>query len=90
MTLKIGIIKETASGERRVALDPPTAAKLVQAGHKVIVETGAGTESGHPDEAWADCEIASDAATVAAGPHTGRCRPRYGRYRPACALPGFQ
>jgi H+-translocating NAD(P) transhydrogenase subunit alpha len=65
MTLKIGIIKETASGERRVALDPPTAAKLVQAGHKVIVETGAGTESGHPDEAWADCEIASDAATVA-------------------------
>ena len=65
MTLKIGIVKETAPGERRVALDPPTAAKLVAAGHQVIVETGAGTESGHPDEAWADCEIASDAAGVA-------------------------
>lgn len=65
MTLKIGIVKESASGERRVALDPPTAAKLVQAGHKVIVETGAGTESGHPDESWADCEMVSDAGSVA-------------------------
>ena len=65
MTLKIGIVKESASGERRVALDPPTAARLIQAGHKVIVETGAGTESGHPDEAWTDCEIASEATAVA-------------------------
>jgi H+-translocating NAD(P) transhydrogenase subunit alpha len=65
MTLKIGIIKETASGERRVALDPPTASKLIQAGHKVIVESGAGTESGHPDDAWTDCDIAADAAAVA-------------------------
>ena len=65
MTLKIGIVKESASGERRVALDPPTAAKLIQAGHQVVVETGAGIESGHPDESWGDCNMADSAAAVA-------------------------
>ncbi|QOC21716.1 NAD(P) transhydrogenase subunit alpha [Wenzhouxiangella sp. AB-CW3] len=65
MTLKIGIVKETASGERRVALDPPTAAKLTQAGHQVLVESGAGSESGHPDESWGDCEIVAGATDVA-------------------------
>ena len=65
MTVSIGIIKETASGERRVALDPPTAAKLIQAGHSILVESGAGVESGHPDEAWADCEILGDATSIA-------------------------
>ncbi len=65
MTVQIGIIKETAPGERRVALDPPTAAKLTQAGHSVLVESGAGVESGPPDEAWGDCEILGDAASVA-------------------------
>lgn len=65
MTLKIGILTETASGERRVALDPPTAAKLIQAGHQVLIQSGAGTESGHPDEAWGDCKIVDDAGTLA-------------------------
>lgn len=60
MTLKIGIVKESASGERRVALDPPTAAKLTQAGHQVLVERSAGVESGHPDDSWKDCEIVED------------------------------
>jgi len=65
MTVSIGIIKETAPGERRVALDPPTAAKLIQGGHSVLVETEAGVESGHPDDAWTDCEILGDATSVA-------------------------
>jgi H+-translocating NAD(P) transhydrogenase subunit alpha len=65
MTVSIGIIKETAPGERRVALDPPTAAKLIQAGHSVLVESGAGVESGHPDEAWGECEILDDVTSVA-------------------------
>lgn len=65
MTLKIGIVKETASGERRVALDPPTADKLTQAGQEVLLQSGAGTESGHPDEAWGDCEIIDEADDLA-------------------------
>ncbi len=66
MTVTIGIVRETAPAERRVALDPPTAAKLLGAGHKVLVETGAGTEAGHPDDSWGDCEIKATAAEVAA------------------------
>lgn len=65
MSVCIGIIRETAPGERRVALDPPTAAKLTNAGHKVLIESGAGTESGHPDSAWGDCEVLDSAAAVA-------------------------
>lgn len=64
MSVCIGVITETAPGERRVALDPPTAAKLVQAGHKVLIQSGAGNESGHPDSAWGDCEIRPTAEAV--------------------------
>ena len=41
--------KEVASGERRVALVPEVAAKLVKAGHRVCVETEAGEEAGVTD-----------------------------------------
>ena len=69
MSISIGIIKESADGERRVALDPPTADKLAQAGHKILVQAGAGTEAGHPDSAWKNAEIVKDAATLA-----GQCQ----------------
>ncbi len=69
MTISIGIIKETAPGERRVALDPPTVAKLAKAGHKIFVESGAGTEAGHPDDSWGDAEIVADAKSLA-----GQCQ----------------
>ena len=64
MTVSIGIITETAPGERRVALDPPTAAKLIAAGHRVSVQSGAGVESGHPDSAWGDSKICPTAEAV--------------------------
>ncbi len=66
MTVCIGIITETAHGERRVALDPPTAAKLTAAGHRVVVQSGAGVEAGHPDSSWESCEVVADAAAVVA------------------------
>jgi len=47
--MKLGVPKETVAGERRVALVPDTVAKLVKAGHEVVVESGAGVESGFPD-----------------------------------------
>ncbi|MGY6629980.1 MAG: NAD(P) transhydrogenase subunit alpha [Wenzhouxiangella sp.] len=61
MSIRIGVSKESARGERRVALDPPTAAKLRGAGHEVILEPGAGAQAGHPDPVWA--ESASVAAS---------------------------
>ncbi|MDQ3171782.1 MAG: Re/Si-specific NAD(P)(+) transhydrogenase subunit alpha [Acidobacteriota bacterium] len=48
-TLTIGVPKETAPGERRVALVPAVIAPLKKAGFDVIVERGAGSAAGFPD-----------------------------------------
>ncbi|HXH63773.1 MAG TPA: Re/Si-specific NAD(P)(+) transhydrogenase subunit alpha [Gemmatimonadales bacterium] len=50
--MKLGVPKELAPGERRVALVPETAGKLIKAGHQVVMESGAGAEAGFPDEAY--------------------------------------
>ena len=48
----VGVPKETAPGERRVALVPETAGRLAKAGHQVVVEAGAGAAAGFPDAAY--------------------------------------
>jgi NAD(P) transhydrogenase subunit alpha len=50
--LKVAIPKETAPDERRVALVPDTAAKLIAASLEVSVESGAGAAAYIPDEAY--------------------------------------
>jgi proton-translocating NAD(P)+ transhydrogenase subunit alpha len=50
--MKVGVPKETAVHERRVALVPEVAGRLVKAGHTIIIEGGAGLEAGFPDEAY--------------------------------------
>jgi alanine dehydrogenase len=47
--MDIGIPRETRPGEHRVALAPWGVKSLVQQGHRVWVETGAGAAAGHPD-----------------------------------------
>ncbi|HVJ07503.1 MAG TPA: Re/Si-specific NAD(P)(+) transhydrogenase subunit alpha [Acidisarcina sp.] len=49
----LGIVKETASGETRVALLPDYIKTLVAQGIDVVVEQGAGVASGALDEAYA-------------------------------------
>jgi proton-translocating NAD(P)+ transhydrogenase subunit alpha len=49
--MRIGIPKETAPGERRVAMVPDVAKRLTGAGHEVLVERGAGVEAAIPDAA---------------------------------------
>ncbi len=51
--MRIGIPKETAAGERRVAMAPDVARRLVGAGHEVLIERGAGVEAAIPDDAFA-------------------------------------
>ena len=51
--MRIGVPKEIVPGERRVALVPDGVARLAKAGLEVIVERGAGTEAGFPDEQYA-------------------------------------
>lgn len=49
----IGIPRELMPGEHRVALVPASVGPLVKSGAQVVVERGAGTEAGCPDEAFA-------------------------------------
>jgi alanine dehydrogenase len=50
--MKIGVAKEIKADEYRVALTPAGARELVQRGHDVIVESGAGDGSSFPDPAY--------------------------------------
>jgi H+-translocating NAD(P) transhydrogenase subunit alpha len=48
----VGVPRENAPGERRVALIPETAEKLVRSGVGVMVERGAGERAFHGDDAY--------------------------------------
>ena len=50
--MKVGVAKETAPGERRVALVPEALGKLKAAGLDILVERGAGAGSSIPDAAY--------------------------------------
>jgi proton-translocating NAD(P)+ transhydrogenase subunit alpha len=52
--MRIGVPKETAAGERRVALVPELVAKLEEAGIDVVVEPGAGEAASFTDDAFRD------------------------------------
>jgi len=52
--MKVGVAKETAPGERRVALVPESLGRLTAAGLEVLVETGAGAGASLPDQAYVD------------------------------------
>jgi H+-translocating NAD(P) transhydrogenase subunit alpha len=65
--MRIGVPRETAAGERRVALVPEIVGKLVPAGFEVLVQRGAGEAASFPNAAyeeagallvddWADAE----------------------------------
>jgi H+-translocating NAD(P) transhydrogenase subunit alpha len=52
--MRIGVPKETAAGERRVALVPDVVSRLKRAGHEVVIEPGAGAQAALPDAAFAE------------------------------------
>jgi NAD(P) transhydrogenase subunit alpha len=54
VSLVIGVPKETAPGERRVAMVPRAFAALQKSGAELLVEPGAGEASGYPDAEYAD------------------------------------
>jgi len=67
--LIIGIPREVLGGERRVALVPDAVKTLVDQGLEVLVQSGAGEESGFPDSQYEDAgaRLASSAAQVLGG-----------------------
>ncbi len=62
----IGVPKETALGEKRVATVPEVVEKLIKLGFKVVVESGAGNASNFSDEVYrsAGAEIVDGAGAL--------------------------
>jgi NAD(P) transhydrogenase subunit alpha len=56
--MRIGVPRETAPGERRVALVPESCKKLIQAGYEVAIETGGGDEAGFGSAAYREAGTA--------------------------------
>lgn len=96
MTSKsVGIPTETKDRERRVVLTPSAVGAVVDAGHAVKVQRGAGEGAGFSDDAYRDAgaELVADAAAAWSAdvvvkvkePQTGE----YGFLRPDLTLFGF-
>lgn len=64
--MRVGVPKETAAGEQRVALVPEVVAKLKAKGLEILVERGAGAAALLPDETFeqAGAQLTQDAAEV--------------------------
>ncbi len=87
--MRIGVAKEIKPDEYRVALTPAGALELINHGHEVSIETGAGVGSAFPDESYerVGARIASrrrglgGAPTAAQGQGADRLRVRGGSAR---------
>jgi len=64
--MRIGVPRETAAGERRVAFVPDAVARVVKQGNSVLVESGAGLSAGFTDAEYtkAGATIVPDARSV--------------------------
>src|SRR4051812_37702112 len=52
--MRIGVVRETTPGERRVALVPETVGRLAKSGNEIVVERGAGEASSFPDRMYTE------------------------------------
>src|SRR5215210_7918852 len=67
--MRLGVPKETATAERRVALVPDDVRKLVDGRVEVVVEAGAGLEATFSDDAYEEAGASSADRTEAFGAH---------------------
>ncbi|MGC8561697.1 MAG: NAD(P) transhydrogenase subunit alpha [Thermoplasmata archaeon] len=69
MPITIGILKEITENERRVALAPDEAKRLISRQMQVLVQSGAGSEAGFRDEDYASvgCKVLPSREDVISG-----------------------
>jgi NAD(P) transhydrogenase subunit alpha len=82
--MRVAVVKESAPGERRVALVPETVQKLRQGGLEVLVEQGAGADAWFPDDSYTaagatvtstdDLYATADVVLTVTRPEPGRLR----------------
>lgn len=67
--MRIGVCKESDSGESRVALIPESVKRLIAKGHSVCIIAGAGEGSFNPDQAYLDvgATVSSDVGEMVSG-----------------------
>jgi H+-translocating NAD(P) transhydrogenase subunit alpha len=69
--MRVGVPKERAAGERRVALVPELAGRLIESGFEILIERGAGEAASFPDAAYEEAgarivdDVYSEADAVA-------------------------
>ncbi len=66
MAFTVAAIRETAAGERRVAITPETCKKLRAAGATVVLQAGVGESAHFPDAAYDGAEFVADGDAVLA------------------------
>ncbi len=66
MPLTIGVLRESAPGEKRVAVVPKVLARMHAAGLRVVMEQGAGVAASFADSDYKDVEIRSSPGAVVA------------------------
>ncbi len=64
MPIKLAVATEKAKGERRVALEPGVAQKLVSAGVDLVIQKDAGKQAGFNDADFIDAKTVKDAASA--------------------------
>ncbi len=86
MPVKVGIVAESAPGERRVALVPGAISVLNKTGAELVLEHGAGVRAGFPDseyaakgvalasraDVFAQSQVILQVRSLGANPETGR------------------
>jgi NAD(P) transhydrogenase subunit alpha len=89
--MRIGVPKETAAGERRVALVPELVTKLTGSGIDVVVEPGAGQAASFTDEAFreAGAELGDPWAAEVVAKVRKPSEEELGRLRSGQVLIGF-
>jgi NAD(P) transhydrogenase subunit alpha len=96
----IGIPRENAPAERRVALVPSLVPPLLKAGHEILVEADAGNAAGYPDGDFAERGArvlpgrssvfsGADAVFMVQGPMAGAGANETGMMRPGQVVIGF-
>ncbi|MDR2012935.1 MAG: NAD(P) transhydrogenase subunit alpha [Rhodanobacter sp.] len=65
MATTVAVVRETVSGERRVALTPEIAKKLVSRGARIVLERDVGTSACFVDSAYAAAEFTDAGAALA-------------------------
>jgi NAD(P) transhydrogenase subunit alpha len=95
MPITIAVPRESAEGERRVALVPDTVGRLLKAGHTIRIERDAGTRAGFPDDLYsnAGAQVVERAALFAGADLVVRVArpsdPELDEIRPGTALVGL-